>query len=132
MIYTCSSTNKTIELSESDIQLLLTISGLGIVTGNQLEMLYSVAARKHKKPSQAMLKSWQGKGAPLNRVDLSKHKVGSGNKVGYAVSYPFRRWAVSKGYAGKELLEVEPVAVNDHNIQAVEVIVQAVYSACFG
>ena len=131
MIYTCSSTNKTIELSENDIQLLLTISGLGFVTASQFEMLYSVAIRRHKKPSQGMIKSWLGKGAPLNRLDLSKHKVGARNKVGYAVSYPFRRWAVSNGYAGKELLDVEPVAVNDHNIQAIEVVVQSLYSSCF-
>lgn len=132
MEYICSGTNQVIDLSEADIYLLVTISNLGYVTANQLDMLYSVATKSHKRISQSLLKSWLRKGAPLNRIDLTKYKVGSKNKVAYTVSLPFKKWAVARCYASQDLLNGEAIAVNDHNIQAIEVVVQALYTACFG
>lgn len=130
-LYPVTSSN-ILELSESDIQLLTVICNLGFVTVNQLNMLYSVVCKKPRKISQKVLNSWVKKGAPLNKRSLQSHGLTPKNRVAYSVSVPFRNWLIKNHFLEDDVLDYGTISITAHNVQAVEVIVQSMYLACFG
>lgn len=124
--------SNTLELSESDIQLLILVCNLGFVTASQLNMLYSVSIKEPRTVNKRLLDSWTKKGAPLNKRSLKNHGLTSKNRIGYTVSIPFRNWLLQNKLLDDDVLDYGTISITAHNVQAVEVIVQSMYLACFG
>lgn len=134
MITFTSPRHKTpIYLGSSHLQLLQLIANLGFVNRTQLDMLWSVCVHYPTVFTASILREWCKRGGLLYKMEKPKNTIAKGQ-----LNRPV--WLVSK--YGKQYLAQqhlwdptwanEPVTgLSNHNEQAIEVMVQGLYAACF-
>lgn len=116
-----------LSLSENDMLLIHMICDLGFVTTNQLNMLYSVVQHYPSTLSRTILSKWTAYNSLIQKLDKSS----SSNTVKRVVYIPTKRCRQFLQDNGFPVSFNNLVSVNYHNIEAIEVVVQAIYSTMF-
>lgn len=128
-LYNPKRLKKPITLSEKDLSLLRLICDLGFVNDLQIHLLYSVVQRYPSVLSHTILSEWCSFSGLLQK--RPKPKSSSSSNVTHAVYIPTNSCRAYLQEQHIPVSMVNDVAVNSHNEQAIEVIVQALYSATF-
>ena len=128
-LYNPKRLKKPITLSAKDLSLLHIICDLGFVNDLQIHLLYSVVQRYPSVLSHSILSEWCSFSGLLQK--RPKPKSSSSSNVTHAVYIPTNSCRAYLQEQHIPVSMVNDVAVNSHNKQAIEVIVQALYSATF-
>lgn len=128
-LYNPKRLKKPITLSAKDLSLLHIICDLGFVNDLQIHLLYSVVQRYPSVLSHTILSEWCSFSGLLQK--RPKPKSSSSSNVTHAVYIPTNSCRAYLQEQHIPVSMVNDVAVNSHNEQAIEVIVQALYSATF-
>lgn len=128
-LYNPKRLKKPITLSAKDLSLLRLICDLGFVNDLQIHLLYSVVQRYPSVLSHTILSEWCSFSGLLQK--RPKPKSSSSSNVTHAVYIPTNSCRAYLQEQHIPVSMVNDVAVNSHNEQAIEVIVQALYSATF-
>lgn len=118
---------KTISLTDDQFLLIKQIANLGFVTKPQLEMIYSIIKNKPTSISNHILNKLVNKDKVLNRIKSNE----SQNRI-KQIAYVISRY-------GRNLLSAyhcfyrdpRSFGINFHNLQANEVVIQALYASNF-
>ena len=119
----------SLSLSESDMLLLQLICNFGFVNEFQLDMLYSIVKHYPTVLSHHILTDWCRYSGLLKKV--KKSKLTTASSVLHTVYIPTKICRTFLNENGFVLGDDPLVAVNSHNEQAIEVVVQSLYSAMF-
>lgn len=128
-LYNPKRLKKPITLSAKDLSLLRLICEIGFVNDLQIHLLYSVIQRYPSVLSHIILSEWCSFSGLLQK--RPKPKSSSSSNVTHAVYIPTNSCRAHLQEQHIPVSMVNDVAVNSHNEQAIEVIVQALYSATF-
>lgn len=119
----------SLSLSESDMLLLQLICNFGFVNEFQLDMLYSIVKHYPTMLSHHILDDWCRYSGLLKKV--KKSKLTTASSVLHTVYIPTKICRTFLNDNSFSLGDDPLVAVNSHNEQAIEVVVQSLYSAMF-
>lgn len=120
---------QAIQLSDKDMLLLRLICDLGFVNANQLQLLYAVTQRYPTQLARSIISKWCSYSGLLSKKSkTSSNNVSQVNHTVYVPTINCRQFLQNNGY---NVAPDNAVAVNSHNEQAIEVVVQALYSAMF-
>lgn len=128
-LYNPKRLKKPITLSEKDLSLLRLICDLGFVNDLQIHLLYSVVQGYPSVLSHSILSEWCSFSGLLQKRPKPKRSSTSG--LLHAAYGPTRNCRLFLQKQGIPVSLDNEVAVNCHNEQAIEVIVQVLYSATF-
>lgn len=136
-IYSSTKRHKVLRVTANQMLLLKMIGSLGFVTSKQLDMLWSVVQQYPTTFSHTILSKWSGYDGLLNFVPISaslninrsRRSTTAASHNCYILSTSCSKWL--------DKLNILPsswdnTSINSHNEQAVETIVQALYTARFG
>lgn len=128
-IYSTKRHRSIIKVTDAQMTLLKSIDSLGFVNLNQLDMLWSVANGLPSTFSKSILNSWVTYDGLLKLVPKEHTKsLAAVSRAVYTLTPSGRKWLDKLGISK---LTNESIRINSHNEQAIEVIVQGLYSACF-
>lgn len=135
-IFSSAKRNKTLHVTPNQMLLLKMIGSLGFVTSKQLDMLWSVIQQYPTTFSHTILSKWTVYDGLLNFVPISASlNINRSKRATTAVSH---NCYVLSSSCSKWLNEInvlplswDNTAINSHNEQAVETIVQSLYTARF-
>lgn len=119
----------SLSLSEKDMTLLQLICRFGFVNDSQLDMLYSVVQHYPTKFFHPILLKWTQYSGLLQK--RKKPRTITSTSVIRNVYIPTKICRTFLNDNGFVLGDDPLVAVNNHNEQAIEVVVQSLYSAMF-
>ena len=128
-IYSTKRHKTPINVSSKQLLLLRTLGSLGFVNSTQLNLLWSVINKTPSEFSKSILSSWCTYDGLLKLVHKSSSSSPAAVKRSvYVLTSSAKRWLDSLGFlpASDDL-----ISINSHNEQAIEVVVQSLYSACF-
>lgn len=136
-IFSSAKRNKTLHVTANQMLLLKMIGSLGFVTSKQLDLLWSVIQQYPTTFSHTILSKWTVYDGLLNFVPISanlninrsKRNTTAASHNCYVLSNSCSKWLAQ--------LNILPISwdntsINSHNEQAVETIVQSLYTARFG
>ena len=119
----------SLSLTTNDLVLLHKICDLGFVNSSQLSMLYSVVQGYPVLFPRTILSKWcQYSGLLLKRP---KSKATTASAVPRSIYIPTKACRTFLSQQGIALGTDSLVAVNSHNEQAIEVVVQSLYASAF-
>lgn len=119
----------SLSLTTNDLVLLHKICDLGFVNSSQLSMLYSVVQGYPVLFPRTILSKWcQYSGLLLKRP---KSKATTASAVPRSIYIPTKACRTFLSQQGIALGTDPLVAVNSHNEQAIEVVVQSLYASAF-
>ena len=119
----------SLSLSEKDMTLLQLICRFGFVNDSQLDMLYSVVQHYPTRFFHPILLKWTQYSGLLQK--RKKPRTITSTSVIRNVYIPTKICRIFLNDNGFVLGDDPLVAVNSHNEQAIEVVVQSLYSAMF-
>ena len=119
----------SLSLTEKDMTLLQLICRFGFVNDSQLDMLYSVVQHYPTRFFHPILLKWTQYSGLLQK--LKKPRIITSTSVIRNVYIPTKICRSFLNENGFVLGDDPLVAVNSHNEQAIEVVVQSLYSAMF-
>ena len=119
----------SLSLSEKDMTLLQFICRFGFINEYQLDLLYSIVKQYPTMLSHHILDDWCRYSGLLKKV--KKSKLTTASSVLHTVYIPTKICRTFLNDNGFSLGDDPLVAVNSHNEQAIEVVVQSLYSAMF-
>lgn len=128
-IYSTKRHKTPIKVSSKQLLLLKSIGSLGFVNSSQLDLLWSVINKVPSEFSKSILSTWCTYDGLLKFVHKSSSTSPSAIKRSvYVLTSSAKKWL--------DELDVLPasddlMSINSHNEQAIEVIVQGLYTACF-
>ncbi|WP_239460816.1 hypothetical protein [Lactobacillus gallinarum] len=118
---------KTISLTDDQFLLIKQIANLGFVTKPQLEMIYSIIKNKPTSISNHILNKLVNKDKVLNRIksNESQNRI---KQIAYVISR-YGRILLSAYHCFYR--DPRSFGINFHNLQANEVVIQALYASNF-
>ena len=132
--YTFKYSKKTValKLTSQQVQLLRFIGIFGFVTTAQLNLLWSAIVKYPTSLSPSILSKWCSYNGLCNLVPISAKRTNKKEKLLHTtitLTNQARKWLAE--------INVLPYsydysAINSHNEQAIETIVQSIYTATFG
>ncbi|QNQ82990.1 hypothetical protein FP435_00365 (plasmid) [Lactobacillus sp. PV037] len=124
--YTTKRHKEPINLTDNQLLFLKLIGNFGFVNANQLNILWSVVQRYPTTFSRAILKQWCSYDGLLKYTPKSHtQKI---NHAYYVLTNSAKKWLNELGLLA---LSKETVSVNSHNEQAIESLIQGLYTAVF-
>lgn len=120
---------QAIQLSDKDMLLLRLICDLGFVNANQLQLLYAVTQRYPTQLARSIISKWCSYSGLLSKKSkTSSINISQVNHTVYVPTINCRQFLQNNGY---NVTPDNAIAINPHNEQAIEVVVQALYSTMF-
>ncbi|MES5123319.1 hypothetical protein ABVC46_02020 [Lactobacillus crispatus] len=131
-IFKYSKSAVAFKLTSQQVQLLRFIGMFGFVTTNQLNLLWSVIVKYPTSLSPSILSKWCRYNGLCNLIPISAKRTNKKENLMHntiTLTNQARKWLAS--------IDVLPYsfdrsAINTHNEQAIETIVQSLYTATFG
>lgn len=128
-VYSPKRFKGSLSLSENDMQLLQLICNFGFVNDSQLDMLYSIVQHYPTRFFHPILLKWCQYSGLLQKKKKPLHP--SSSSVLRNVYIPTKNCRAFLNANGFVLGDDPLVAINSHNEQAIEVVVQGLYTAMF-
>lgn len=128
-IYSTKRHKTPIKVSSKQLLLLKSIGSLGFVNSSQLNLLWSVINKIPSEFSKSILSTWCTYDGLLKFVHKSSSTSPSAIKRSvYVLTSSAKNWLDELGILPNS---DDLISINSHNEQAIEVIVQGLYTACF-
>lgn len=120
---------QAIQLTDKDMLLLRLICDLGFVNATQLQLLYAVTQRYPTQLARSIISKWCSYSGLLSKKSkTSSINISQVNHTVYVPTINCRQFLQNNGF---NVAPDNAIAVNPHNEQAIEVVVQALYSTMF-